>query len=51
MLSAVPLLLTADGGPLSPARRVLGCPDGLQPRCGPRDAVLRVTVEVSGATY
>ena len=27
VLSAVPLLLTADGGPLSPARRVLGLPE------------------------
>ena len=54
MLSAVPLSLAADRQPAYPARRVFDdrSVEATQfPYCGPRDAVLGVTVEVSGATY
>ena len=51
MLSAVPLLLAARWQPAYPARPGLARSEVACSEAKARDAVLRVTVEVSGATY
>lgn len=53
MLSAVPLLLAAEGSPLirHGEYSTIWSNRPQLSYCGPRDAVLGVTVEVSGATY